>query len=311
MKRETAVYMKTQRKPALLLTACIMILTVLGCSTHEPPVIFTFVHASDLHITEANNGVGGVQQCIETINSLLPDFVVTGGDHVMNANDVSFEEASALFDLWDQQVGLFKMPVYYSVGNRDLFGIAPQAGISPDDPNYSNGMIKERLCEGKTYYSFDHKGWHFIVLDSAKPAESRAGYAGFIDRDQIEWLQNDLEAAGAGVPKIIVTHIPVYSVYNMVLRGSMTPPDPSLMIQNTRALRGLFEKNNVKMVLQGHVHIYESIEFNGIKYISTGAVSGAKWRGPNAGTPEGFGVISCTATEADYTYTTYGWEAQR
>ncbi len=72
-------------------------------------------------------------------------------------------------------------------------------------------------------------------------------------------------------------------------------------------LRELFEASNVKLVLQGHVHIREQFEYNGIRYITSGAVSGSWWNGPRYGHPEGYATVSFSGEDFTWTYHTYGW----
>ena len=57
------------------------------------------------------------------------------------------------------------MPVYNTLGNHEVFGLYEKSGISPEHPEYGKQMYKNKLGDGKTYFSFDHIGWHFIILD--------------------------------------------------------------------------------------------------------------------------------------------------
>jgi predicted phosphodiesterase len=293
----------------LILAAFLIVFT--SCSSNEQPILFTFVHATDFHIADQDRGVEGTVFSISKINEMAPEFVIGGGDQIMDAYEVNFEDATANFDLWDQQAKMFNMPIYYVMGNHEVFGFDPKSGISPDHPKYGKELFKERMGNGKVYYSFDYKGWHFIILDSVHLPDSRSEYEGFIGEKQMEWLKNDLAVTGVYTPKIVVTHIPLYTLRGMMFYGSMTAAGTGLLIENANALRRLFENNNVKMVLQGHVHICEQMEYNGIQYISSGAVSGAKWRGPLRKSPEGFGVISCTKDETKYEYVESGWNANQ
>jgi hypothetical protein len=47
----------------------------------------------------------------------------------------------------------------------------------------------------------------------------------------------------------------------------------------------------VVAILQGHVHVNERQELNGIPCVTGGAVCGKWWRGPNMGTYPGLGMI--------------------
>ncbi len=55
---------------------------------------------SDVHIQNELDAVQGFSQAIDTINKLNPDFVISGGDQVMDALGVSHEEANAVYDLY-------------------------------------------------------------------------------------------------------------------------------------------------------------------------------------------------------------------
>ena len=54
-------------------------------------------------------------------------------------------------------------------------------------------MFRRRLGDGATYTSFDHKGWHFIILDGIGFTPERR-YYGHIDSLQLEWLKQELDA---------------------------------------------------------------------------------------------------------------------
>src|SRR5208283_5176396 len=110
------------------------------------------------------------------------DFVIQGGDHTFDLLAVDRPRATALFDLYTQTEQRLSVKVHHTLGNHDLFGIFPKSGVSPSDPLYAKRMFEDRL--GPTYYSFDHKGYHFIVLDSIQPTADRSWEAG-IDAPQL------------------------------------------------------------------------------------------------------------------------------
>jgi len=293
-----------------LLAVSLILLFSWGCAQQEIPVQFTFAHATDFHITTEDGGDKGTAQCIRKINTLAPEFVIAGGDQLMDAYAVGYEEADENYRLWEQHQSMFQMPVHYILGNHEVFGFDPESGVAADHPGFGKQMFKERMGGGKTFYSFDHQGWHFVVLDSVHLLEDRSGYEGYIDEAQMKWLEQDLKEAG-DKPKIVATHIPLYTLRQQMFNEPWGAPGHALIIGNANKVRALLEAHNVKMVLQGHVHIRENVVFNGIQYISSGAVCGAWWRGPMGKTPEGFAVITCTEDEASYEYLTYGWQAEQ
>lgn len=88
---------------------------------------------------------------IEEINLLNPDFVVIVGDLIRGYTSDN-ELLKKEWEEFDRVVAGFRMPFHLVVGNHDVW-----------DEN-SEEVFKDRY--GKLYYSFDHKGSHFIVLDS-------------------------------------------------------------------------------------------------------------------------------------------------
>jgi hypothetical protein len=69
---------------------------------------------------------------------------------------------------------------------------------------------------GRPYFSFDHGGVHFVVLDSGEDKEDgHEYYNGLVDfdryrREQAQWLEEEVESPGwlAARFRIVVTHIP-------------------------------------------------------------------------------------------------------
>ena len=185
----------------------------------------------------------------------------------------------------EQDLGL---EVHHTLGNHDVCGIYPESGMTPTDPLYGKKLFQDRF--GPTYYSFDQKGHHLIILDSIGITPDHH-YEARIDDDQLAWLAADLARQPAGTPIIVVTHIPLVTAV-----PSYTPPNPKYppdhgFINGPAAIR-LFAGHNVLAVLQGHTHVNERVDWHGIPYITSGAVCGNWWHGTRLGTPEGFTVVT-------------------
>lgn len=77
-----------------------------------------------------------------------------------------------------------------------------------------------------TYYSFDHGGWHFVVLDYLKQ-EAPGRFSPELDGQQLDWLRQDLQRAGSK-PTILVDHAPLLSALEAHTdRGSTMKKDGS------------------------------------------------------------------------------------
>ncbi len=289
---------------ALLLGIILLFLT--SCNNADS---FSFVFMTDIHLQPERDADQGFTQAIEKVNQLEPDFVLTGGDLIMDALGQTQGRADSLFTLYTTLQKKFDMPVYNTPGNHDVFGLYKESGISPQHEEYGRGMYLKRMNYEQTYYSFDVNGWHFIVLDGIGFTPERR-YFGHIDSLQLEWLKNDLQKVGAETPIVISTHIPFVSVYGQFTKGANYGMSQGEVVTNAHDVLEKFEKHNLKLVLQGHLHEVEHIEFRGVHFITGGAVSGEWWKGPRDGFAEGFVVVDVNGDEFDWRYETYGWESR-
>ncbi len=294
-----------------ILVILICFVFIQGSDSEEPEKTFCFVFMTDIHLQPELKGDEGFKTAIAQVNKLKPDFVITGGDLIKDALEQSFERSAQLYDLYDQICRDFEMPVYNTMGNHEVFGLYEISGVSPDHPDYGKEMYKKRLGNNRTYYSFEYKGWHFIITDAIGFTADRE-YFGEVDSVQMEWIRNDLQKIDEETPIIISTHIPFLSVSEQVACGGTAALLPYLVVGNSNEVLSLFDKYNLQLVLQGHLHIVEEIIFRDIHFITGGAVCGAWWEGPYSGFPEGFVVVNIYDDSSfDWRYETYGWEAVR
>ncbi|MFC2124814.1 metallophosphoesterase family protein [Bacteroidota bacterium] len=269
---------------------------------------FTFAFLTDIHLQPELNAIEGFKQAIDTVNKLNPDFVITGGDLVADALGVPFERADALYNLYKEVSAEFKMPVYNTMGNHEVFGLYEDSGIDPSHKEYNENMFENRI--GKRYYSFDHKGWHFMVLDGIGTDKGRHYYGG-IDDEQIEWIKSELAELDKDTPIVLRTHIPFITAQTQLVRGTLAANGEGSVITNGREVLLLFYEYNLKLVLQGHLHFLEDIYVdNKVHFITGGAVSASWWNGPRGAVEEGFLLLRIKGEEVDWEYVDYGWEAQ-
>ncbi len=266
---------------------------------------FSFVFLTDSHTQPELDAAHGTDLAMREARKVKADFAIQGGDHVFDALGVPKERAVQLFDLYGKTEQDLGMKVYHTLGNHDNFGVYTASGAATTDPEYGKKMFIERF--GPTYYSFDHKGVHFIVLDSIGITPDRH-YEARMDDDQLAWLAKDLAAQGAAKPVVVATHIPLVTAV-----PSYTPPAPQAAhgdgFANGPAAIKLFEGHNVLAVLQGHTHVNERVEWHGVPYITSGAVCGNWWHGTRLGTPEGFTVVTIADGKLTTRYETTGFKS--
>ena len=268
---------------------------------------FSFIFLTDAHIQPELNAAIGTDMALKKARTFKADFAINGGDHVFDALGVPKQRALSLFDLYEKTEQDLGLKVYHTIGNHDVVGIYASSGVLATDPLYGKKLFEDRW--GKGYYSFNHKGHHFVVLDSIGITPDH-GYEGRIDDAQIKWLSADLAALPAGTPIIVSVHIPLVSSYASYLPEPATPaPHHSLTVANANQVLDLFEGHNVIGVLQGHVHVNERVEWKGVPYMTSGAVCGNWWKGIHLGTPEGFTVVTVADGKLTTHYETYGFKA--
>jgi 3',5'-cyclic-AMP phosphodiesterase len=278
----------------------------LSAQATKKPEDFTFLFIPDCHLQPELNAAVGCHQAFTRARAIPADFAIQGGDHVFDALGVGKDRASSLIDLYTKTEQDLGLKVHHAIGNHDCFGIYPASGVSPTDPLYGKKYFEDHF--GKLYYSFDHKGVHFIVLDSIGITGDRA-YEGRVDAAQLAWLASDLSALPAATPIIVTTHIPLATAFD-----SYAPPPPKppthhgMTVANAYEVIDLFQGHNVLAVLQGHTHINETVTWRGVPYITSGAVSGNWWHGTRLGTPEGFTVVEVSGGKAHTRYETYGFQ---
>lgn len=282
--------------------------TLPGEALAEPatPQDFDFLFVTDVHIEPELDASKGAALAFRKMHGERADFAIQGGDHVYDALAVPPQRSKSLFDLYAKTEQELGMKVHHTIGNHDCFGVYPASGVAPSDPSYGKRYYEEHM--GKTYYSFDHKGVHFVVLDSIGITADRA-YEGRIDAAQLAWLAKDLEAKKQGMPVVVTTHIPLVTAADAYLPPAVTPPaHHGLSVINAYEVLPLLEKHDVVGVLQGHNHLNETVEWHGIPYMTRGAVCGNWWKGTRLGTPEGYTVMSWRGGKLSARYETYGFQ---
>jgi Icc protein len=299
------------KSTALTTAAATLSPSLITAANTSAPAHFDFVFFTDTHIQPELDAAHGCDMAFRKIATINADFAIMGGDHVFDALAVDRTRANAVFDLYKTTEQSIKMPLHHTIGNHDVFGITPASGVAPTDPGYAKKLYEDRM--GKTYYSFDHKGWHFIILDSIQPTDDRAWQA-LIDPTQLAWLKSDLAQIKAETPVIVTVHAPLVSAFATYAPKSQSAHTPSakyntMTVDNSGEVLAAFEGHNIVAVLQGHLHINEIVTLRGTQYITGGAVCGNWWRGPRLGYPEGFTVVSTRNGSITTRYESYGFKA--
>ena len=158
----------------------------LGCASRTPRSEadeFYFVQLSDTHwgFKGAPNPDAHVTlpKAVAAVNALdpQPDFIVFTGDLTHTTDDPAERR---------RRLAEFKK-IVSELKNKDLRFMPGEHDASLD-----RGEAYRELF-GAPYYSFDHKGVHFIALDNVSDPAARIG------EEQLAWLKTDLAKQGAEV----------------------------------------------------------------------------------------------------------------
>ena len=302
--------MNPLNKVRLIKLLFILVIAGLSHSCKKTPAEepgFSFAFLTDIHVQPESRATEGFKAAIAKVNELKPDFVITGGDLIMDALAQTFGRADSLYNLYVETSRGFNMPVHNTIGNHEVFGYYEESGVDATHPLYGDKMFEDKL--GRRYYVFEFNGWRFYILDSIDEWEE-GGYYGYIDQEQVAWLKKDLVGVDPETPIVISVHIPLLTVQTQIHEGSTAPNSMGSVITNSREVLELFTGHNLRLVLQGHLHAYEDIYVNGIHFITGGAVSGKWWSGPRFGMEEGFLMVNVSGDEIKSEYIDYGWQVE-
>jgi hypothetical protein len=228
---------------------------------------FTFVHASDTHISDASRP--RMQRFRALADSLKPAFAIVTGDLVKDALRVSEAEARGYYDLFAAEAKQFTVPLWTVPGNHENFGIErDKSHVSADHPLFGRAMY--HAYRGPDYYSFDYGGVHFIGLNSVDIDDQ--WYYGHVDATQLAWLANDLAHVPAATPVVTFNHIPFFGTADQWNGYTADPPAPTLItvggttafrhnVSNAADVLAAMKGHRFEMALGGHYHMRESITY--------------------------------------------------
>jgi 3',5'-cyclic AMP phosphodiesterase CpdA len=231
----------------LRLLGCSLALCLAGCAHMRSPVSrsFSFVQMGDpqLGFNGYEADMARFQAAVKQINELKPDFVVVCGDLVNKAKPETYIDFKKL------KAG-FAMPCYCAPGNHDV-----------DNQPTPFTLKRYRTAMGKDYFSFDHLGFTFVILDSQLWKSPLVGET----EKQDAWFKNVLDrAARKGNSIVLVEHFPFFHKH---------PDEPddyyNLPLAKRKELMATCENAGVKAIVAGHTHRTLLLEFGGIQMVTS------------------------------------------
>ena len=269
------------------LSAAVLSIAPASFAEIKKPNSFRIGFLSDTHVKPTEAAEQGMRKAFRHVNALKPavDFIMNGGDSIMDALNASKEKVQKQWDVWNRVLTAEnQLPIYHCIGNHDAWGWQMTDAEVKNDPLYDKKWVLQQHKMKDPFYSFEHKGWKFIVLDSAH--ENNGGYIARLDEPQFAWLENELKQTDATTHICIVSHIPIVSFCSAVFADKNEANGDwrisrALLHVDSRRITDLFKPyKNIRCCLSGHIHLQDEVEYRGIHYFCNGAVSGDWWNGP-------------------------------
>jgi len=190
---------------------------------------FYFVQLSDSHWGFNNPKVnpdfeGTLKKAIAEVNALSehPDFIVFTGDLTQTTDDPAVRR-KRMTEFKEIISELKVKKIHFLAGEHDA--------------SLDHGTAFKEFF-GETYYSFDHKGVHFIALDNVSDPTANIG------EDQLKWLARDLTKLDKEQRIVVLTHRPLF---DLAPSWDWATPDGSKAID-------LLMPFEYVTVFYGHIH---------------------------------------------------------
>ncbi len=253
----------------------------------KPVSSFTFIHASDTHISPAS--IDRMKKLERITDSVKPDIMLITGDLVRDALRVPEPTARSLYELFKTEKKQINTTVWLVPGNHEIFGIERHLSlVSPGNPMYGRKMY--RYYFGPDYYSFNFGGVHFIALNSLDFED--LWYYGKIDSTQLEWLKRDVALVDPKTPVVTFQHVPFYSGGLSLSPYEANGPARTIelekgviqyrhVVSNAQDVLAILKNHNYPLALAGHHHFQQKFSFAGVqtRFEQTAAVIGPSEEG--------------------------------
>jgi predicted MPP superfamily phosphohydrolase len=248
---------------------------------------FRIAYISDSHLYDQkvnDRFVRALLRAVDDVNAMdpQPDFVLYGGDLAQLGQP-------AELDLGAQILKELKAPVRMMVGEHDW---------------YLDLGEKWRALFGEPTYSFDHKGVHFVVLNSVieedfwterklSPMDRMKTVAGLdnnaqrpftVGAQQRAWLAADLAKVAKSTPLVVFSHSPLYKLYKPW----------NFWTDDADEVQALLKPFSTCTVIHGHTH---QVLSNRIGNISFHGMLSTAWPWPYA--PEGLPPLTVQMARPD------------
>ncbi|NAS13838.1 metallophosphoesterase family protein [Poritiphilus flavus] len=222
--------------------------------------------ATDSHYADRDSGgtryyrgaLDKMREFVDVMNREKVDFVIHLGDFKDEDQTKDTKKTLSYLRKIELVYSGFKGPRYHCIGNHDVDSITKA--------QFLDNIENTDIPKGKSYYSFDLKGLHIIILDANFNKDGTDQYylegADWQDpnltEEQLDWLEEDLKETKKAT--LVFCHHPLFEFHREGYRFHIN--------EYERVQKLLESSTKVLAVLQGHVHEERQRTINGIHYIT-------------------------------------------
>ena len=232
-----------------------------------------------------------LQDVIDDVNKTIASFPADIPVHAISAGDNVFDRLQ-FFDKYKQMISQVKVPFYQVIGNHDM------------DYNKRSNELSDKSFSaafGPTHFSFNRGNIHYVILKDVFYYGFTYRYIGYVDENQLQWLEKDLKSVRPGSTVIVNLHIPtIYGESEKADAGTSL----SNSVMNREALYKILAAYNTH-ILAGHSHTnwHTQAQPSIIEHVHA-AACGAWWQGEvcTDGSPKGYTVYEINGDSVSWYY---------
>ena len=180
---------------------------------------------------------GTFQRLLKEVGTIGPTFVLSSGD-LLYGNQETLAQYQQEIKWIKPLIAELPCPFFNAPGNHEI----------NNRPEFLKAYTD---AFGAPYGSFDFGGVRFVAICTELPAESPSIFG-----PQIDWLKTVLDGKQ---PEIVFEHHPVFPRQSNADKADAIVAQPDMVHQ-------LYLKGGVKMVIEGHDHVYNAQVHDGIDY---------------------------------------------
>lgn len=239
-----------------------------------------------------------LEKVVDDVQKTLTSFPAEIPVHAISAGDNVFDKLH-FYDQYKRVISKLKLPFYQVIGNHDMDYNRRSDELS---------AITYSKAFGPTHFSFNVGKVHYVVLKDVFYYGDSYRYMGYVNEQQLRWLEQDLKSVRAGSTVIVSLHIP--TIYGESEKPGSYGSSLSNSVMNRAALYKILAPFNTH-ILAGHSHTqwYTQAAPTIAEHVHA-AASGAWWQGEicTDGSPKAYTVYEVDGDSLSWYFKGVGYD---